>query len=119
MNGVEQPKFKSTTTQYSLAEIVRHPNTAVLFRYTSAGQESVYYRHFAEARMRDTINNRLLMLATDVLTEDGRLTYDFIAATDVHLRFLVGDNLNGVKIFLISHEGIVRRLEVEFVIIGA
>ena len=31
----------------------------------------------------------------------------------------LGDNLNGVKIFLIGHKGIFRRLEVEFVIIGA
>ena len=89
LNGVEQPKFKSTTTQYSIAEIVRLPNLFIKIYVPEYGKG---YRSFSD-KQRDTINNRLLMYATDVLCEDGTLIYDFIGASDVHLQIENGDTV--------------------------
>jgi len=95
LNGVEQPKFKSTMTQYTIAEIVRHPKTTILYTSECGGAELDFYRLFAK-EWRDTINNRLLMQASDILTNDGELVYGFISAYDVHLQLLDGDNLRRV-----------------------
>ncbi len=92
LDFVERPNSK-----YSVAEVVRNPYVAMLFRYESAGSEDVYCKHFAH-ESHDTINNRLLMQSSDILTEDGRLVYDFIGARDVYLAFVDytkgGDNTN-------------------------
>lgn len=79
LNGVEQPKFKSTGKQYSVAEIVRLPEVLLVCSSQTRG--------FSEPQ-RDTINNRLMMWSTDVLREDEGeifITYEFIGSTDVHL----------------------------------
>lgn len=98
LNGVERPKFKSTTTQYSIAEIVRHSNVALIFRYKPEGSdENIWCSHFAD-EFRDTINNRLLMQSSDILTEDGRLVKTFLEAHDVYFQFVgreVGANQYG------------------------
>lgn len=95
LNGIEQPKFKGTTTQYTVAEIVRNPHVAIL--NTCVGDDGAvgkFYRHFPK-NMRDTVNNRLLMLSTDILTEDGRLADGFINSWDVYFAILDGgDNMN-------------------------
>lgn len=88
LNGVNQPKFKSTTTQYTIEQIVRLDN---LYMYGNL-EGSVFYWSFGEDR-RDTTNNRLLVASTDVLTDDGRLIYDFIGLTDVYLRMFPGDTV--------------------------
>jgi len=80
LNGVEQPKFKSTNTQYSLYEIVR--DEYVRMTYTDGNTK--LERSFADSQ-RDTINNRLMMWATDILRVDGTLYYEFINSHDVFL----------------------------------
>ena len=84
LNGVEQPKFKSTTTQYSIRDIVRTPT--VCMQYTNEGDNGGRYTRGFWNELRDTVNNRLLMMADDVITTDGQLLYEFIGATDVLLR---------------------------------
>ena len=91
LNGLQQPKFKSTATQYSLSEIVRDSEIALYFDYHANGEPELYYRTFSDD-MRDTINNRLLMRAEDILAvPDGRIVRDFIDATNVYLRMTNGD----------------------------
>lgn len=88
---IERPNCK-----HSIREIVRDPYVALLFAYTTDATR-VYCHHFAWEN-RDTVNNRLLLQASDILTEDGRLVYDFIGARDVYLAFVDytkgGDNTN-------------------------
>ena len=76
LNGVEQPKFKSTSKQHSVAEIVRDSMVQLV--------NSVGMRGFSD-KQRDTINNRLLMWGTDILHMDGTLGYNFIGQTNTHL----------------------------------
>ena len=76
LNGIEQPKFKSTATQYSVYDIVRDSMTQLV--------NSVERRGFSDGQ-RDTVNNRLLMWSSDILTVDGTIQYDFIGATNTHL----------------------------------
>ena len=99
LNGVEQPKFKSTTTQYSLSDIVNDADIQMWYTWNgdSFGDGSFDYgdkdwnRGFGE-EMRDRENNRLLMRAEDVLTvPDGRLLYDFIGGKNFHLVMSNGD----------------------------
>lgn len=91
LNGVEQPKFKSTTTQYTLAEIVRDADVTLWIYSENDGAPGRFQRGFGD-EMRDTINNRLLMRGEDILTyPDGKILYDFISATDVHLVMGNGD----------------------------
>ena len=84
LNGVEQPKFKSTTTQYSLNEIVRTPT--VCMQYTLEGDNGGRFTRGFWDELRDTVNNRLLMMSDDVITTDGTLLYSFIGAVDIVLR---------------------------------
>ena len=88
LNGVEQPKFKSTTTQHSLYEILREPSLEMYFEYNGA----LYYRFFAPEQ-RDTINNRLLLYSTDILTEEGILLPEFIESTQFYLQYENGDTV--------------------------
>lgn len=90
LNGVEQPKFKSTTTQHSLYEIVRAPKLYLNVRLE--GHTADGYKSFG-AEQRDTINNRLIMVSTDILTEEGELIYDFISATNIFLYYYKGDTV--------------------------
>lgn len=83
LNGVEQPKFKSSAKQFTLAEIVRNDEVNIFYDFG----DGVYHRGFAPEQ-RDTINNRLMMWATDVLTEDGRLITEFIGSTNVYFQIL-------------------------------
>lgn len=87
LNGVEQPKFKSTTKQYTVAEIVRAENVA-LYHTTEYGG---YYRTF-DPGQRDTINNRLLMRAEDILTvPDGYLQREYLDATNFYIALPNGE----------------------------
>lgn len=90
LNGVEQPKFKSTTTQHSLYEILREPELYLNVRFE--GETADRYRHFS-AEQRDTVNNRLLMFSTDILTEEGELIYDFISSTNMFFYYSTGDTV--------------------------
>ena len=76
LNGVDQPKLKSTTKQYTVAEIVRNEYVQLV--------NSMQTRGFAEGQ-RDTINNRLMMWADDILTVNGEILYEFIGQTNTHL----------------------------------
>ncbi|MBR3567732.1 MAG: hypothetical protein IKN94_05605 [Salinivirgaceae bacterium] len=76
LNGAEQPRFKSTERQYSVSEIVRDSMTQLV--------NSVGRRAFSDSQ-RDTVNNRLLMWGTDIITTSGEIQYDFIGATNTHL----------------------------------
>ena len=84
LNGVDQPKFKSTFTQYSVYEIVRTPT--VCMQYTNEGDNGGRFTRGFWDELRDTANNRLLMMSDDVITSDGRLLYEFIGAVDIVLR---------------------------------
>lgn len=85
LNGVENPKYKSSTRQYSLDYIVR--DSSVLLS-TSLG-----VRGFAPEQ-RDTINKRLLMWSTDIITASGTILYEFIGQTDIHLIIHNGEKFN-------------------------
>ena len=87
LNGIEQPKFKSTATQHSLYEIVR--NETVVLKYAKGSDDG--WTRFFTTEMRDTINNRFMFASTDILTDDGRLLYDFIGSCNFHLMFEHGD----------------------------
>ena len=91
LNGVERPMFKSTTTQYTLEEIVRSEELH-LMAVTEFGNS---YWSFNLPERRDTINNRLLLYSTDILTEQGELIYDFLTATDMHLVISLRGNYVG------------------------
>lgn len=95
LNGVEQPKFKSTTTQHSLYEIVREPDILIEWQFDmwNSGNYDTFIRGFDMWRCRDTINNRLLMSSNDILTAEGELIPDFIYGKDVHLRIMNGDTV--------------------------
>lgn len=87
LNGVEQPKFKSTTKQYTVAEIVRAENVA-LYHTTEYGD---YYRTF-DPGQRDTLNNRLLMRAEDILTvPDGYLQREYLDAKNFYIALPNGE----------------------------
>lgn len=93
LNGVEQPKFKSTDTQHSLYDILREPRLFMNVRLE--GHQVNGYRFF-DTPQRDTINNRLLMYATDIINERGELIYDFITATNVFIYIENGDTVGYV-----------------------
>jgi hypothetical protein len=58
------------------------------FEYNGA----LYYRFFAPEQ-RDTINNRLLLYSTDILTEEGILLPEFIESTQFYLQYENGDTV--------------------------
>ena len=90
LNGVEQPKFKSTTTQYTLAEIVRSECT-MWYYWDNPDNPRYWDRSFSEEE-RDTINERLLMRAEDILTvPDGNLLREFIDSKNIYLTMPNGD----------------------------
>lgn len=80
LNGVEQPKFKSTNTQYSLKQIVSNEHVRMNYSNEYGHGLRTFY-----VTQRDTINNRLMMWATDILEIDGTLDYEFIRSYDIYL----------------------------------
>lgn len=82
LNGVEQPKFKSTQKQRSLRDIVTDPSVELWF-FDKDGRD--WSRGFHELQ-RDTVNMRLMMWSTDILDIDGNLDHMFLEGLDMHLR---------------------------------
>lgn len=91
LNGIEQPKFKSTTTQYSLDDILADMGMEMWYFWDNPDNPRYWDRGFSE-EMRDTENKRLLMRAEDILTvPDGFLVREFIESKNIYLKMSNGD----------------------------
>lgn len=73
-----------STGHLSDYEIVRQTRTMSFYNPTHFGDQ-VGVRGFSEAQ-RDTINNRLLMWGTDIITQQGEYTGEFIEGFDIVIR---------------------------------
>lgn len=87
LNGVENPRYKSTARYHSLYEILRDETVEMWIANKAEFGDQLGRRGFSDAQ-RDTINNRLLMWSTDILSEcDGEIwiSRDFIRAEYIYL----------------------------------
>lgn len=81
--GISLSKFKSNSIHLTPGEIVRQTNEIVAIN-PKVEPIGILRRGFAN-NMRDTVNNRLLMLTTDIIGEDGKLYEYFIESRDIVL----------------------------------
>ena len=83
---VERPNCK-----YSVKEIVADMGVEMWYFWDNYGSPRYFDRSFSEEE-RDTINERLLMRAEDILTvPDGNLLPNFITAKNIYLTMSNGD----------------------------